>query len=54
MPSLNLDFELMAKEKDAKQFDVFFNFLLSIWKMTGKNEVEVLDYNSEFKKEVIE
>ena len=44
IPSLNLDFYLMAKEKDAKRLDTYLNFMMSIWKQLGKgNEIKVFD-----------
>ena len=48
LPDLKLDFMLFAQKEDSKQFDIFFNFMWSMWKQLDKeNKVTVFDYLNE-------
>ena len=50
MPELNLDFELLAKEKDSKQFDTYLNVIFSMFKQNNKKgKIKVYDYISSLK-----
>jgi hypothetical protein len=50
IPSLKLDFDLICKEEDASQLDIYMNLLLSLWKQEGRDtNIEVLDHVSHVK-----
>lgn len=45
IPSLKLDFDIFAEEKDKEQFDLFWNLIFSAWVQNAPKGTELRVYD---------